>query len=52
MNYIKAKKAREVDCYKSVANYVSHAEAFQQTSLKQDLNEKEQKRQVYARLLA
>lgn len=52
MNYIKAKKAREVDSYKSLANYVSHAEAFQKTTLQMDLEEREKKRQVYARLLA
>ena len=52
MNFIKAKKAREVEGFRSVAHYVSHVEAYQKTALREEADAKETRRQMYARLLA
>lgn len=52
MNFIKAKKAREVEGFRSVAHYVSHVEAFQKTKLREEAEAKENRRLMYAKLLA
>jgi hypothetical protein len=52
MNFIKAKKAREVEGFRSVAHYVSHVEAFQKTNLREEAEAKETRRRMYAKLLA
>ncbi len=52
INYMKAKKAKRNSSFRSMAEYVSHVDAYARTTAKEPKEETEEKRQKYAKLLA